>query len=92
MRSALTNQKKSVLQELFQFALHGPLLSAIMRRHSFLQAKTAVLQYGYDKAHACARIFAFSVKVLLRRNFDVIFITKNHLYQLIKEDCNLKYD
>ena len=34
----------------------------------------------------------FSIKVLLRRNFDVIFITKNHLYQLIKEDCNLKFD
>ena len=28
-------------------------------------------------------------KVLLRRNFDVMFITKNHLYQLIKEDCKI---
>ena len=32
------------------------------------------------------------VKVLLRRNFDVMLITKSHLYQLIKEDCNLKFD
>ena len=32
------------------------------------------------------------IKVLLRRNFDVVFITKKHLYQLIKEDCNLKFD
>ena len=31
-------------------------------------------------------------KVLLRRNFDVMFITKNHLYQLINEDCHLKFD
>ena len=31
-------------------------------------------------------------KVLLRRNSDVMFITKNHLYQLIKEDFNLKFD
>ena len=92
MRSALINQKKGVLQEVFQFALHGPLLSAIMRRHSFPKAKTSVLQYDYDEPHPWARIVAFSVKVLLRWNFDVMFITKNHLYQLIKEDCNLKYD
>ena len=32
------------------------------------------------------------MKVLLRRNFDVMFITKNHLYQLIEEDCNLTFD
>ena len=32
------------------------------------------------------------MKVLLRRNFDVMFVTKNHLYQLIEEDCNLKFD
>ena len=32
------------------------------------------------------------LKVLLRRNFDVMFITKNHLYQLINEDCHLKFD
>ena len=31
---------------------------------------------------------ARTFKVLLRRNFDVMFITKNHVYQLIKEDCN----
>ena len=34
----------------------------------------------------------YFLKVLLRRNFDVMFITKNHLHQLIKEDCNLKFD
>ena len=33
-----------------------------------------------------------SLKVLLRRNLDVMFITKNHLYQLINEDCHLKFD
>ena len=30
------------------------------------------------------------LKVLQRRNFYVMFITKNHLYQLINEDCHLK--
>ena len=32
------------------------------------------------------------LKVLQRRNFYVMFITKNHLYQLINEDCHLKFD
>ena len=27
-------------------------------------------------------------KVLLRRNFDIMFVTKIRLYQLIKKDCN----
>ena len=31
-------------------------------------------------------------KVLLRRNFDIMFSAKNHLYQLIKEDCILMFD
>ena len=37
-------------------------------------------------------IFLTLLKVLLRRNFDVMFITKNHFYQLINEDCHLKFD
>ena len=31
------------------------------------------------------------LKVLLRRNFDVMFFTKTHLYQLSKEDYNLTF-
>ena len=31
------------------------------------------------------------LKVLLRRHFVFMFVTKNHLYELIKEDCSLKF-
>ena len=41
---------------------------------------------------ADARAYNFDFKVLLRRNFDVMFITKNHFYQFINEDCHLKLD
>ena len=44
-------------------------------------------QHNTDKAS-----FFFAFKVLLRQNFDVMFIIKKHLYQLIEEDCNLKFD
>ena len=55
-------------------------------------ARATRYKYFFTK---CSRIVKYHhrrqehhFKVLLRRNFDVMFITKNHLYQLIKEDCN----
>ena len=49
--------------------------------------------YAYHyRCELLALVLTYIIKVLLRRNFDVMFITKNHLYQLINEDCHLKFD
>ena len=58
--------------------------------HLILSAKFYIYKCKLSGVNPSLQVF--KVKVLLRRNFDVMFITKNHLYQLIKEDCNLKLD
>ena len=50
------------------------------------EIKTPFLDSGHKKK-TC-----HPFKALLRRNFDVMFVTKINLYQLIKEDCNWIFD
>ena len=59
-----------------------------MKHNSIVIELNAAMAQLHKKCNFANCTLIFSFKVLLRRNFDVMFITKNHLYQLIKEDCN----